>query len=157
TYGKYKNTFATTLMGNIKKDNFYAKVRNYDSARHAALNGNKIPESVYDNLVEAINDKLPLLHRYTVLRKIVLQVDELHMYDLYSTLVKDVDMNVKYEEAQDYVLKSLAPLGEEYTSIVKEGFNNRWIDVLENRGKRSGAYSSGSYGTNPFILMNWQD
>ena len=157
TFGKFKNTFATTLVGNIKKDNFYAKVRNYQSARHAALDKNNIPESVYDNLVEAINDHLSLLHRYTALRKKVLQVDELHMYDLYVPLVKDGDMKVTYEEAQDYVLKSLAPLGKEYTDVIQQAFNNRWIDVVENRGKRSGAYSSGAYGTNPFILMNWQD
>lgn len=157
TFGSFKNTFAATLNGNVKKDNFYAKVRNYRSARHSALDTNNIPESVYDNLVEAVNDKLPLLHRYTELRKKVLGVDELHMYDLYVPLVDGVDMKVPYEEAQDYVLESLAPLGDDYVNIVKEGFGNRWIDVVENRGKRSGAYSSGSYGTNPFILLNWQN
>src|SRR5690625_2634390 len=157
TFGSFKNTLASTLNGNVKKDNFYAKVRNYKSARESALDTNNIPETVYDNLVEAINDKLPLLHRYTELRKEILQVDDLHMYDLYTPLVDGVDMKITYEEAQDYVLKSLAPLGEEYTNIVKEGFENRWIDVVENRGKRSGAYSSGSYGTNPFILLNWQN
>lgn len=157
TYGKYKNTFAATLNGNVKKDNFYAKVRNYDSARASALDNNKIPETIYDNLVEAVNEKLPLLHRYTALRKKVLGLDELHMYDLYTPLVQDLDMKVTYEEAKDYVTKSLAPLGEAYVEIVKEGFNSRWVDVVENKGKRSGAYSSGAYGTNPYILMNWQD
>lgn len=157
TFGSFKNTFATTLNGNVKKDNFYAKVRNYRSARHSALDSNNIPETVYDNLVEAVNDKLPLLHRYTELRKKVLGLDDLHMYDLYVPLVEGVDMKITYEEAQDFVLKSLAPLGEEYTNIVKEGFQSRWIDVVENKGKRSGAYSSGSYGTNPFILLNWQN
>src|SRR5699024_6996283 len=157
TFGSFKNTFATTLSGNIKKDNFYANVRNYESARHAALNANNIPEMVYDNLVDAISEKLPLLHRYTALRKQVLEVDDLHMYDLYVPLVDGVEMNVPYEKAQEYVLHSLAPLGEEYVNIVQEGYDNRWIDVVENRGKRSGAYSSGSYSTNPFILLNWQD
>lgn len=157
TFGSFKNTFATTLNGNVKKDNFYAKVRNYRSARHSALDSNNIPETVYDNLVEAVNDKLPLLHRYTELRKKVLGLDDLHMYDLYVPLVEGVDMKITYEEAQDFVLKSLAPLGEAYTNIVKEGFQSRWIDVVENKGKRSGAYSSGSYGTNPFILLNWQN
>lgn len=157
TFGSFKNTFATTLNGNVKKDNFYAKVRNYRSARHSALDTNNIPETVYDNLVEAVNEKLPLLHRYTELRKKVLGLDDLHMYDLYVPLVEGVDMKITYDEAQDYVLKSLAPLGEEYTNILKEGFESRWIDVVENKGKRSGAYSSGSYGTNPFILLNWQD
>src|SRR5699024_1540866 len=157
TYGKFQNTFAATLTGNIKKDNFIAKVRKYDSARQAALSNNHIPEDVYDNLVEAVNEKLPLLHRYTELRKKVLGVDELHMYDLYTPLVTDVEMKVPYEEAQQYLLKGLEPLGSDYQEILKEGFANRWVDVEENKGKRSGAYSSGTYGTNPYILMNWQD
>ncbi|MCL6588143.1 MAG: oligoendopeptidase F, partial [Anoxybacillus sp.] len=157
TYGKYKNTFASTLSGAVKKDNFFARVRHYESARHAALSNNNIPESVYDNLVETINKNLHLLHRYVRLRKKVLGVDELHMYDLYAPLVKEVKMEITYEQAKDYLLKGLAPLGEEYVSIVKEGLENRWVDVRENVGKRSGAYSSGAYGTNPYILMNWQD
>lgn len=157
TYGKYKNTFASTLTGNLKANNFNAKVRKYKSAREAALYGNNIPEQVYENLVEAVNEKLPLLHRYLKLRKEVLGLDELHMYDIYTPLVTDVDMKVTYEEAQQYVLDSLQPLGEEYVNIVKQGFEDRWIDVEENVGKRSGAYSSGAYGTNPYILLNWQD
>ncbi|MHA6251705.1 oligoendopeptidase F [Oceanobacillus sp. CAU 1775] len=157
TYGKFKNTFSATLGGNVKKDNFVAKVRKYDSARQAALSNNHIPEDVYDNLVEAVNERLPLLHRYTELRKKVLGVDELHMYDLYTPLVTDVDMKVPYEKAQEYLLEGLKPLGDDYQSILKEGFANRWVDVEENKGKRSGAYSSGTYGTNPYILMNWQD
>ncbi len=157
TYGSFKNTFASTLSGNVKTHNFSAKVRNYDSARQAALDDNNIPEEVYDNLVAAVNEKLPLLHRYAKLRKQVLEVDELHMYDMYTPLVKDVDMKISYEEAQQYVIDSLEPLGQEYTDIVKEGYANRWIDVEENKGKRSGAYSSGAYGTNPYILLNWQD
>ncbi len=157
TYGDFKNTFATTLSGNIKTENVSAKIRNFDSARHAALNSNNIPETVYDNLIETINDHLPLLHRYINLRKKVLEIEDLHMYDLYTPLIKDVDMEITYEEAQQQVLESLKPLGEDYTSIVKEGFDNRWIDVEENIGKRSGAYSSGTYGTNPYILMNWQN
>ncbi|WP_249870113.1 oligoendopeptidase F [Oceanobacillus saliphilus] len=157
TYGKFKNTFASTLSGNVKTHNFSAKIRNYESARQSALDNNNIPEQVYDNLVEAVHEKLPLLHRYTELRKKVLGVDELHMYDLYTPLVKDVEMKVSYEQAKDYVLNGLNPLGSDYAAILKEGFENRWIDVEENKGKRSGAYSSGAYGTNPYILMNWQD
>lgn len=157
TYGKFRNTFASTLSGEVKSHVFNAKIRNYDSPRHAALSANNIPEQVYENLVETINEYLPLLHRYVKLRKKVLGVDELHMYDLYTPLVKDVKMEVTYEEAKQYVLDGLAPLGEEYSSILKEGFENRWVDVHENKGKRSGAYSSGAYGTNPYILMNWQD
>jgi oligoendopeptidase F len=157
TYGKFRNTFASTLSGNIKKDNFYARVRNYSSARHAALSENNIPESVYENLVSTINDQLPLLHRYIKLRKKVLGLNELHMYDLYTPLVKDVKMEIGYEKAKEIILNGLAPLGEEYIGVLKEGFENRWVDVHENKGKRSGAYSSGSYGTNPYVLMNWQN
>lgn len=157
TYGKFTNTFSSTLSGQVKQDNFNAKVRNYDSARHAALSANNIPETVYENLVNTINEHLPLLHRYIKLRKKVLGLDELHMYDLFTPLVPDVKMEVTYDEAKDIILKGLAPLGEDYLNVLKEGFENRWVDVHENKGKRSGAYSSGSYGTNPYILMNWQD
>ncbi|MBT2659840.1 oligoendopeptidase F [Bacillus sp. ISL-45] len=157
TYGSFKNTFSSTLSGNIKKDNFNARIRKYDSARHAALAANNIPESVYENLVNTVNDNLHLLHRYVKLRRKVLGLDKLHMYDLYTPLVKDVKMEIPYSEAKEYVLKGLAPLGDEYNTILKEGFENRWVDVYENKGKPSGAYSSGAYGTNPYILMNWQD
>jgi oligoendopeptidase F len=157
TYGSFKNTFSSTLSGNIKKDNFNARIRKYESARHAALAANNIPESVYENLVNTVNDNLHLLHSYVKLRRKVLGLDKLHMYDLYTPLVKDVKMEIPYGEAKEYVLKGLAPLGDEYNNILKEGFENRWVDVYENKGKRSGAYSSGAYGTNPYILMNWQD
>lgn len=157
TYGQFKNTFATTLGGTVKAHNFDAKVHHYESARQAALDNNNIPETVYDNLVEAVNERLPLLHRYAKLRKKVLGVEELHMYDMYASLVQDADMEIPYEKAQEYVLESIQPLGEEYINVIKEGFENRWIDVEENKGKRSGAYSSGAYGTNPYILLNWQD
>ncbi len=157
TYGNFKNTFASTLSGNVKRNNFNARVRKYRSARHAALSANNIPETVYENLVGTVNENLHLLHRYVKLRKKVLGLNELHMYDLYTPLVKDVKMEIKYEEAKDIVLKGLAPLGEGYAKVLKEGFHNRWVDVHENKGKRSGAYSSGAYGTNPYILLNWQD
>lgn len=157
TYGKFQNTFASTLSGTVKKDNFSAQVRNYESARHAALSANNIPETVYENLVETVNAHLPLLQRYIKLRKKVLGVDELHMYDLYTPLVKNVKMKISFEAAKDMILKGLSPLGQEYIDVLNEGFENRWVDVHENKGKRSGAYSSGSYGTNPYILMNWQD
>lgn len=157
TYDQYKNTLASTLSGSIKKDNFYAKVRHYKSAREAALSRNSIPEEVYDNLIDTVHQYLPLLHRYIELRKKVLKLDEVHNYDLYTPLVKDAGMKLTYDEAKDYMLKGLAPLGEEYVSVLKEGLENRWVDVYENKGKRSGAYSSGSYGTNPYILMNWQN
>ncbi|MDF9296462.1 oligoendopeptidase F [Geobacillus stearothermophilus] len=157
TYEKFQNTFANTLAGTVKKDNFFARIRRYRSAREAALDANNIPESVYDNLIATIHEHLPLLHRYVRLRKRVLGLDELHMYDLYTPLVQEVKMEVTYEEAKQYMLEGLAPLGEEYVAIVKEGLDNRWVDVRENKGKRSGAYSSGAYGTHPYILLNWQD
>ncbi len=157
TYEKFQNTFASTLAGTVKKHNFFARVRRYESARQAALDANNIPESVYDNLIATVHEHLPLLHRYVRLRKQVLGLDELHMYDLYTPLVQDVKMDVTYEEAKQYMLDGLAPLGEEYVAIVKEGLDNRWVDVRENKGKRSGAYSSGAYGTHPYILLNWQD
>lgn len=157
TYGHYKNTFASTLSGEVKSHNFYASVRHYDSARQAALDANNIPESVYDNLIATVHKHLPLLHRYVRLRKQALGLDELHMYDLYTPLVKDVDMKYTFEEAKKTVLEGLKPLGEEYLNVIKEGYTSRWIDVHENKGKRSGAYSSGAYGTMPYVLLNWQD
>ncbi|MEK3887398.1 oligoendopeptidase F [Bacillus sp. FSL K6-3431] len=157
TYGKFSNTLSSTLSGAVKKDNFYAKTRNYSSAREAALASNNIPETVYDTLVETVNKNLHLLQRYIKLRKEVLQLDQLHMYDLFTPLVPDVKMEISYDEAKEIMVKGLAPLGEEYIQTIKEGFDNRWVDVVENKGKRSGAYSSGTYGTNPYILMNWQD
>lgn len=157
TYGNYQNTFASTLSGQIKKDNFNARIRNYRSARHAALSSNNIPENVYDLLVDTVNKHLPLLHRYIKLRKKTLALDELHMYDLYTPLVKEMKIEIDYERAKELVLAGLEPLGKEYSNILKEAFENRWIDVMENRGKRSGAYSSGTYGTNPYVLLNWQD
>ena len=157
TYGKFRNTFASTLTGNIKGDNVNARIRNYKSAREAAMSNNHIPESVYDNLVSTINKNVHLLHRYVALRKKVLGLEELHMWDLYTPLVKELDMEYTYEEACDTMIKSFEPLGEEYVSIVKHGLNSRWVDVVETKGKRSGAYSSGSYGTNPYVLMNWQN
>ncbi len=157
TYDKYKNTFASTLSGAVKRNNFFATVRKYESAREAALDRNNIPISVYDTLVEAMNKGVNLLQRYLKLRKRILGVDELHMYDLYTPLVKDVKMEFTYEEAQKVILEALQPLGTEYVAKVEEGFKKRWIDVHENVGKRSGAYSSGTYGTMPYILMNWQN
>ncbi len=156
-YGEFKNTFASTLSGNVKGHNVSARIRNYSSARAAALANNHIPEQVYENLLSTINNNLGLLHRYVALRKKVLKVDKLHMWDIYTPLVEDTEMKFTYEQAKETMLESFHPLGEDYKAVVKEGLDNRWVDVRENKGKRSGAYSSGSYGTNPYILMNWQD
>lgn len=156
-YGQFNNTLAQTLAGKVKASVFSSKVRNYESARAQALSNNDIPETVYDNLVQTVNDNLHLLHRYTKLRKELLGLDEMHMYDMYTPVIQDEKFEVTYEEAKAWMLKSLEPMGSEYTDVIKEGLTNRWVDVYENRGKRSGAYSSGTFGTNPFILMNWTD
>lgn len=155
-YGEFENTLAQTLSGEVDSHIFTALARGYESSRDQALSNNHIPEEVYDQLVDVVNDNLHLLHRYTELRKEILGLDKLTMYDIYTPLV-DEDFKVTYEEAKEHVVDALEPLGEEYQDILKEGFENRWVDVYENKGKRSGAYSSGTYGTNPYILMNWQD
>lgn len=156
-YGGLKNTLASTLSGEVKKSNFFARVRGYKSAREAALSANHIPEKVYDSLLESVNKNLSLLHRYVKLRQQLLGIEDLRMYDLYTPLSNDVELSFTYEEAKQIVLDGLKPLGEEYQSILKKAFDSRWIDVVENKGKRSGAYSSGAYSTSPYILLNWQD
>ncbi|MGX7024070.1 oligoendopeptidase F [Vagococcus hydrophili] len=156
-YEQFRNTFASTLGTNVKKHNFSAKVRNYSSAREAALSANHIPEAVYDTLLEVVGENLHLLHRYVGLRKKLLNVDTLHMYDMYTPVLGDAPIKYSYDEAKDISLKGLMPLGEEYQEIVKEAYADRWIDVVENKGKRSGAYSSGAYDTKPYILLNWHD
>lgn len=157
TYSKQKNTIAATLGANIKKDVFYSRVRKYNSALEAALDKDNVPTDVYTNLISTVHEHLPLFHRYMALRKKVLGVDDLHMYDVYVPLVKDVDMSFPYDEATKLVRESLKPLGEDYLKAVDEGFSGGWIDVYENVGKRSGAYSSGTYGTPPYILLNYND
>ncbi|MHC5279033.1 oligoendopeptidase F [Listeria kieliensis] len=156
-YEGLKNTLAQTLNGQVKKSNFYASVRGYQSAREAALSGNHIPETVYDSLVQTVNQHLPLLHRYVAMRKKILGLKDLRMYDMYTPLSSEVKLEFTYEEAKELVLEALKPLGKEYQEILKKAFANRWIDVVENKGKRSGAYSSGAYSTNPYILLNWQN
>lgn len=156
-YQDHINTFATTLRGQIKQHNLNARLRHYPSARAAALANNFIPETVYDALVEAINDGLPLLHRYVALRKKALKLAEIKMYDLYVPFVEAIDLKFSFEEAKELVLAALAVLGDEYVALLKRAFDERWIDIHENQGKRSGAYSSGAYNTNPFILLNWHD
>ena len=156
-YGAYNNTLSSTLAGEVKKNVFNARTHNYNSAREAALSNNHIPEEVYDNLVATVHKYLPLLHRYTQLRKELLGLDDMKMYDLYTPLVKDVKFEMPYEEAKKWMLEALQPMDEEYMEVVKEGLENRWVDVYENKGKRSGGYSSGAHLTNPFILLNWSN
>ena len=156
TYEQYQHTYAKTLQTNVKVQNYRAKVRNYKSAREAALAANFVPESVYDNLVSAVRKHLPLLHRYLALRSKILGIPDLKMYDVYTPL-SSVEYSFTYEEALKKAEAALAVLGEDYLSRVKRAFSERWIDVYENQGKRSGAYSGGSYDTNAFMLLNWQD
>lgn len=157
TYGKLKNTLATTLNANVTKNIFYAKARKYDSVLGMSLYGDNIPKEVYTNLVDTIHKYLPLMHRYMELRKRLLGLDELHMYDLFAPLVEEFDMEISYEDAKKTIKASLKPLGDDYLNVLQEGFDEGWIDVYENEGKRSGAYSWGAYGTHPYVLLNHKD
>ena len=155
-YEQYQHTYAKTLQTNVKVHNYNAKVRKFSSAREAALSADFIPESVYDSLVSAVNKHLPLLQRYIALRAKILGISDLKMYDMYTSL-SETDYKFTYEEALAKSEEVLAILGEDYLSRVQTAFSERWIDVHENQGKRSGAYSGGSYDTNAFMLLNWQD
>lgn len=154
-FRQFSNTVAATYESNLKQACFFARTRKYSSSREYYLAANEIPESVYDSLLKTVEERMGLLHRYAKIRKEMLGVDELHMYDLYVPLVADYDEKVTYEEAQALILEGLKPLGEEYLNILKTGFESRWIDVYENKGKRSGAYSNGVYGVHPYVLMSF--
>lgn len=157
-YGEYKkflNTYASLYNGQVKQQIFYAKARKYDSTLVAAVDANNVSPVVYKNLVDTVNKNLDKLHRYVKLRKKYLGLDELHMYDIYTPMISDVAKKYTFDEAKAMVLEALKPLGEEYVAKVKEGFDNRWIDVYENQGKRSGAYSAGAFGTHPYVLLNY--
>lgn len=156
-YEGLKNTFASTMQSNIKNHNYQAKVHHFESARARALSSNHIPESVHETLIRVVNEYLPLFHRYMKLRKELLELEDMHMYDLYTPITGEAGIKYTYEEAQEETFNGLSILGEEYKAVLDKAFNNRWIDVVENQGKRSGAYSSGAYDTNPFILLNWHD
>ena len=156
-YGQYRNTLASLFQANLKNAAFFARVRKYGSSLDAALDGGEIPVSVYTQLIESVHDHMDLMHRYVGLRKRALGLSELHMYDLYAPMTADVDMKVPFEEAKELVKKGLEPLGEEYGKVLAQGMDGGWIDVYENQGKRSGAYSWGAYGTHPYVLMNYQD
>jgi oligoendopeptidase F len=156
TYEQFQHTYAKTLQTNVKVHNYEARVHHFKSAREAALSANFIPESVYDTLIETVNANLPLLHRYVELRKKILKLDDLKMYDIHTPL-SEMDMSFTYEEALAKAEDVLAVFGKEYSERVHRAFTERWIDVHVNKGKRSGAYSGGSYDTNAFMLLNWQD
>ena len=156
TYQTFENTYAAALSSSIKNDVFQSTVRHFPNAMEASLFEDHVPISVYDYLIEAIHGNLPLLHRYMDLRKKALHLDELHMYDLYAPLSK-AEFAISFDEAKAMVLAAVEPMGEEYGRIMQSAFENRWIDVYENRGKSSGAYCWGCYGTHPYVLMNYQN
>lgn len=156
-FSQFKNTLAATYSANAKQATFYAKTRKYAGSLEASLLPKAIPVSVYDNLIDTIHAHLPKMYKYVSLRKKALALEELHMYDVYVPMIADVDKKISFEEAKATVLEALSPMGEEYISLLKEGFNSRWIDVYENEGKKSGAYSWGPYGTHPYVLLNHND
>ena len=150
-----KNTFAAIYRGNLKQAKFYAQSRKYSSARAMYLADSNVPESVYDNLLSAVHEALPMMYRYVVVRKKVLGVDKLHMYDVYTPIVAAQNQTYEFEQAKQMVLEALKPMGEDYLSHAREGLENRWIDIYPNKGKKGGAYSWGCYDSQPFILLNY--
>lgn len=158
-YAKYKefqNTLAAAYSANLSKDIFYAKARKYSSSLDMALAQGNIPREVYTQLIEAVHSKLPAMYEYVKLRKKILGLDEIHMYDVYVPIVDKVEKEIPFEEAKEIVKEGLSILGEDYVALLEEGFSNRWIDIYENKGKRGGAYSWGAYGTHPYVLLNYQ-
>ncbi|MCQ2445991.1 MAG: oligoendopeptidase F [Clostridia bacterium] len=156
-FKKYIHTFAAMYSGSVKLDSFFADVRGHESACHAALFGGNVPVAVYDSLIKAVHDSLPSMRRYIELRKKVLGLDEVNMYDLYNPLVASVDYKMPFEEGKALVKKALKPLGEEYQSLLDRAFTEGWIDVYENKGKTTGAFSSGVFGVHPYVLLNYTD
>ena len=154
-YQNLENTFAAVLDSSIKGDVFYARARKYDSALESALDSDNISTDVYNNLINTVSNNLEPLHQYMELKKELLNLDELHIYDTYKPLIEEVDLKFKYEETKEIIKKAVKPLGNDYIDVVENGFNSGWIDVFENKGKRAGAYSSGCYGVHPYILMNY--
>ncbi|WP_340026809.1 oligoendopeptidase F [Paenibacillus sp. FSL K6-1096] len=157
TYAKQKNTIAATLSANVNKNVFYSRVRKYPSVLEMSLYGDNIPKEVYTNLIDTIHESLPLMHRYMKLRQKLLGVDELHMYDLFAPLVDEYKLDITFDEAKKITKEGLKPLGEDYLSVLQQGYDNGWIDVYENENKRTGAYSWGAYGTHPYVLLNHND
>nr|WP_295680477.1 oligoendopeptidase F [uncultured Lachnoclostridium sp.] len=155
-YEQFKNTSASILNSQVKQLQFFAKAKKYNTTIEAALEVTEVPVSVYHSLIEAVNKNLHYLHRYMEIRKKVLGLEELHMYDLYTPIIEEADSKVSFEEAKKTIIEALRPLGEDYIRILEEGFNSRWIDVYENEGKRSGAYSAGAR-VHPYVLMNYSD
>ena len=155
TFKKYINTLAAMYAGSVKMDTYYTRVRHYGSACERALFASNVPLQVYDSLVEAVHGALPAMERYLALRKCVLGLDELNMYDLYCPMVEDIDLKLDYEQAKALVLAAVEPMGEEYCGLIRRAFDERWIDVYENKGKTTGAFSCGVYGVHPYVLLNF--
>ena len=156
TYGDYKNTISNTFKGNVDYLTEMAKIKKFNNSLEASLFSDNIDTSVYNNLIDTINKNLNTIYKYFDLKKEVLKLDEIHLYDIYVELVKDLDKEYSFEEAKDLVFKALSPLGENYLKDLQKAFDERWIDIYNNKGKRSGAYSSGFYDTNPFVLLNYE-
>lgn len=156
TYAQFKNTYATLLSAQVKALAFSSKLRNYGSSLEASLDSSNVDTAVYYNLIDTVHENMHYMHEYVSLRKKLLGVDELHMYDIYAPLVEEASRKITFEEAKSNVLDAMSVFGEEYLSVLKSGFENRWIDIYENKGKRSGAYSCGDF-THPFVLLNHKD
>ncbi|MBZ0186635.1 MAG: oligoendopeptidase F [Candidatus Obscuribacterales bacterium] len=157
TYNGYRNMLSASYAAQVKIDIFRSRARRYDSSLHQALDGINVPTSVYTSLIDTVHANLPTLQRYLDIRRRVLGLDKLAWYDLYVPLVGDLHYKITYEQAKKKVLASVAVLGREYVETLAHGYDSRWVDVMESKGKRSGAYSGGTYGTPPFMLLNWQD
>ncbi|MBR4421094.1 MAG: oligoendopeptidase F family protein, partial [Erysipelotrichaceae bacterium] len=155
TYRQHNNTLTSTYATNVKAATVEAKLRHYPSSRVMSMSQSDIPEEVYDQLIATVHAHMPAMHRYASLRKKILKLDELHYYDVYTPLVASAEKEYTYEQAQELILEALAPLGKDYTDVVRSAFKDRWIDVYPNKGKSTGAFSSGSYDSNPFILTNF--
>lgn len=156
-YKKYSNTLATSFSGNVKSAMFISKVRKYNSNLEAKLDGDNIPKEVYSNLINSVEKYLPHMHKYIAKRKEILGLDKIHFYDLYVPIVKDAKVEIGYEKAKEIVIKALGVLGDDYLELIDKSYKEGWIDVYENKGKRSGAYSWGSYGNHPYVLLNYDD
>ncbi|MBQ4436468.1 MAG: oligoendopeptidase F [Clostridia bacterium] len=157
TYGDFGGTIAALYSGSVKRHVFNARVRHYGSALESALEPDQVPVSVYENLLKEVDEALPTLNRYLEIRKRLLKVDDLHLYDLYVPMIEGVDLPMTYEDACALVLDALKPLGKEYADVLRRAFSEGWIDVYENKAKRSGAYSNGVYGVHPYVLLNFEN
>ena len=157
TYKQFANTFASIISGSIKENVTLAKIRKFNSTRESCLYADELDTSIYDNLIDSVSDNMNVIYKYYDLKKEVLELDELHLYDIYTPIVKNFDKKYSFEEAKDIVLKSLSILGEDYINTLSKGYDNKWCDIYPNKGKRTGAYSGGCYDTEPYMLLNYQD